>query len=426
MVWNLLWHGKPGLLEEQNRHWNSTFQNKWNLTNQNRAKTKAIKAQGPGFQFLGLFVIFAYHPTFIGTARYKFKPPTQTGAMEQVLTNFGHNSLFKSFAPAEPKSLVGTQMRNNSIDKLKGIAVLIMVSANLSPNFTSLNNLYIRLLFSLAAPFFLFASGTLNKKTNFQGGLMRSLALLVWAVLNDYFIFNVKPFQTFDILYVMALSGLAIVFLNRFSETTNRILVFSGILLYYLALRFLKYNFEISDNYSYSENLAEILDRLLISGWFPIFPWIFLPMLARFFPYQLLKTGVWLLLTFVLLPVNFALPVMPLRNGYFELFYPLTFPLLAFAFCCFSLLCSLASNLKQSVLDVIGSYSLMVYLVSNFIIKLYPLLCPACIGLGYLFTSVLVTLVSLGVSLLLLKTVGRWPLVKKYYFTKMLFNGIKI
>ena len=97
-----------------------------------------------------------------------------------------------------------------SIDLLRTISIIIMIIANSSPYIlVSPHSIWLRLISSLAAPLFIFLSGysffvSFNQNKNFYHKFSQALYILISAVFVDVFIWQIMPFQTFDVLYLIS------------------------------------------------------------------------------------------------------------------------------------------------------------------------------------------------------------------------------
>jgi uncharacterized membrane protein len=104
------------------------------------------------------------------------------------------------------------QVRNKTIDSFRGMAIIIMIAANSWPYIYPYDNcpFLLRVLFSTAAPIFIFLSGYVYQFQNSLKGkrplYKRPLQILLLAVLIDSLVWKIVPFVTFDVLYLIAIS----------------------------------------------------------------------------------------------------------------------------------------------------------------------------------------------------------------------------
>ncbi len=294
------------------------------------------------------------------------------------------------------------QERNIWIDFIRSIAIIIMIIANSAAVIGNKEYSYFfRIICSLAAPLFVLLSGisfSVSSKYPSSSDTKTKSAfyLLITATCIDLFIWQIPPFNTFDVLYIIAFG----IFLNIFLKHKTLLYVLSFIifsigLAVYLQV-VLPYRFhmqEISLNnilqVNKSDYIISSIRNMFVDGWFPIFPWICLPLIGtlivkyqHFFQSYKLYTYVFSLITFFvsIYGLSTSSTIVPLRNGYVELFYPASFLI-------FMLVCSGAllfftstfsykiSNPLISFFSMIGKYSLFIYILHiamiHFVLDVY-------------------------------------------------------
>ncbi len=273
------------------------------------------------------------------------------------------------------------QVRNKTIDSFRGMAIIIMIAANSWPYIYPYDNcpFLLRVLFSTAAPIFIFLSGYVFQ---FQYSLKgkrhlykRPLQILLLAVLIDSLVWKIVPFVTFDVLYLIAISMFVLSFLKNLDKKLfafiTLLLLFANILLIH------NYEFDFSeisfDNIKIEYNFREIINHFLFDGWFPVFPWMGVFFLGFFIrKFELIKTQnfylyvglLFLSMYFLLISVPFQ-SVQPLRKGYTELFYPLTG---SFWLYLLGLLCLVTYFIRLNKyfnkgLSILGTFSLPIYVI---------------------------------------------------------------
>jgi len=286
--------------------------------------------------------------------------------------------------------------RLDSVDFLRGLAILLMVMANSAPYLLSEPYPYLlRFLSSLAAPLFIFLSGfslayTIGEKPNYLSKCGQALQLLLSAALLDILVWGIYPFQTFDVLYTIAIGMLLNVVMYRFNVIYSicliPVIIISGI---YIRQKTV-YRFEIEELFI-SENLSNIsfsdgiisIKRMLSDGWFPTLPWLSLSLLgsvsARKLNWVMNMRRHLLKICIVLFGVSCYFlfhekSIQSLRDGYLELFYPPTLIFLLTAFF-FVMLMFSAIRLQFNKYPVylnwilrIGKQSLFVYLAHSIVI----------------------------------------------------------
>lgn len=314
--------------------------------------------------------------------------------------------------------------RDISVDILRGIAIFAMIAANMAPyNYAEPHPFAFRVYGSIAAPMFIFLAGMMVSYTAtikahpFTYYLKRALATLAVAALIDTLIWDIVPFVTYDVLYIIAL-GMPVIFLfmklPRIAQLVLIVLIFSitPFLQYYLGYAESPAELSLADENGQRLSLSEltagmaeipIWRQFLHEGWFPLFPWLGLSLTGAFvgsfkfktdaavFHKYLLIAGSALLATGLALWLLFmpevhtnegfnGAPLQPeyfwrnliTREGYSELFYP---PTLFYLFTFLGgilLLIPLLYRLQKSVLlnwlTVYGRSSLLVYLLHTLFI----------------------------------------------------------
>jgi hypothetical protein len=219
--------------------------------------------------------------------------------------------------------------RDNGIDVLRGISIVIMFYAHLLPFFIS--GTYIstfeRVICSLAAPIFLFLVGfNFSGKKNAKDNLVRGGVMLLLGAIIDAFVFSVNPFASYDILYFIGLAVWVLTALSAWKPTYFMVFAMTvlGVAVVYQYLW--SYRFEV-----YEPNLGDpmiwsaVLRNLFFDGWFPFFPWMIFPLVGMW-----VKRTQFALKGNILIPTAFVLisgfiflnKEHPLRSFSIELFYP--------------------------------------------------------------------------------------------------------
>jgi uncharacterized membrane protein len=302
--------------------------------------------------------------------------------------------------PAQPWTVV--PFRDRSVDLLRGLAIAIMVAANLIPFLlVPPAPFWLRVIASVAAPLFIFLSGMMValsfclKKHTFSYFLLRGGFVVLLGALLDLLARGAVPFLDFDVLYLIGISlPLAYLFLHL--DLPKRMLVFLSIIVMTpLAQVFFGYSgLPLSVPIipvltgSTLPAASEVIRQVLIEGWFPVFPWLAVALLgahAGTFRWQensirsfadrelailgggALTTGA---LFWYLLPGPALTPY-----GYVELFYPPTTEFLLFItgliFCLFIAADWLVTTRHTfRALQVLGQCSLAIYVVHTLIIEL--------------------------------------------------------
>jgi hypothetical protein len=248
---------------------------------------------------------------------------------------------------------------------------------------------FFRIICSLAAPLFVLLSGiSFSVSSKYQSTshtkTRSALYLLITASCIDLFIWQSPPFYTFDVLYIIAFGIFLNIFLNHKTLVyfLSFILLSIGLAVYLQVV--LPYRFEMQEislqnivDMNIRDYIMSSIRYMFVDGWFPIFPWICLPiigtLIVKYQPiYQSNKLYVYMFSLFALLVSIYGLitasSIVPLRNGYVELFYPASYLI-------FILVCSGAllfftntfhnktSNTFINYFSMIGKYSLFIYII---------------------------------------------------------------
>lgn len=283
--------------------------------------------------------------------------------------------------------------RSHSLDLIKGIAVLVMIFANTSIyffNFKEFN--LVRLICSLAAPIFIVLTGYFTQMNLFKQSvnknalITRALQILFLGAFIDLALWQTIPFITFDILYLIGFSQLILIFLNSKYFNGLILLIFLGT---FLLPYIIKYRFEIDDislqlfdGYK-TILIAAPLKRLLYDGWFPLFPWFAFALMGAsafknrlffsknsnyFFPIALTLIG----LVYLIIMDK----VIPTRNSYMEIWYPLKNIQLLIPLSVFFVIVGSLNNRNyrpfviSNFLTILGKNSLFAYISNSLLMAL--------------------------------------------------------
>lgn len=268
--------------------------------------------------------------------------------------------------------------RDFGLDALRGIAVAIMVGANMAPYLLSHDYpFWFRTYTSLAAPLFIGLSGFMagrvaRLRTRSLGyHLKRTMALLAIAALVDWGCWGLVPFTTFDVLYVLALLQLVG---RAFAKASSMLTLCVGLLIL-VATTPLQH--VLGYQKSHGHHGLDLLQSWLIDGWFPLFPWLGLGLLGVYFgklrisfdrsvSLRLLTAGMLMLSVGTGWWVSCPPPIT-LRGGYAELFYPPTpaflFAMFGFLSLAFAAVPLLRRCRKDGGLVLIGRRALLIYVL---------------------------------------------------------------
>jgi uncharacterized membrane protein len=277
------------------------------------------------------------------------------------------------------------------IDLLRTVAIFIMIVANASPYLVKGSISYeFRLFCSLAAPIFIFLSGFVLSITIKPGEKnwvkwRNAGYLIATGAFIDSVIWGIKPFNTFDILYLIGFSLLINLAIINSSLAFKGIIWLAIILIHFALNTDIDYRFTNSDilvgNSLHAEHLFEY-KRLFFDGWFPLFPWLCFSILGSIVGeiykkkwinnYVIFLNILACALSSIYLFYN---PILQgIRNGYVELFYPVELPYFLFT-TTLTLAVSLAAikilHLPSffSHIAKLGEHSLFVYVLHTVIIS---------------------------------------------------------
>lgn len=326
------------------------------------------------------------------------------------------------------------QLRLPWIDALRGLAIILMVPANLSPYFVEPHPMWFRILGSFAAPMFIMVSAGMivlrGDRHNLAYYLKRGGIVLSIGVLLDMLLWQIFPFTSFDVLYPIGLA-MPLLYLLRRTDTRELLNISVIIILATYVLQALfGYHEEVLEIYftePWLPGIGRLLQSCFIDGWFPLFPWLGYAFIGALFYRTMFGEGVansrhFLTLAIALTALGFALLFVPLpfirniadgsilasRGGYSEVFYPPTF---AYVFASIGVVLLLSTLLRRlrfnpghALLAFYGRYAMMVYILHQVIgvWLIEPAIAAAgseTISSGPLFTAVnLLTLALIGGS----------------------------
>lgn len=277
------------------------------------------------------------------------------------------------------------KQRSHAVDALRGAAIVSMFAANLAgPCLLPPHPLWLRVYGSFAAPAFVFLAGLMttlgNRPAPFLRLLKRSALLLGLAVAIDVLCWGIEPFETFDVLYLLGLALPLAALCGRLHGALHALLALSILLLTPWLQSALGYGPLLPDQLAYPWPAWR---RLLVDGWFPVFPWLGVALLGGLAGRVELLTGAarrWLVPAGTALAAAGSLgwllkpPTLVTRAGYSELFYPSSPQYLATALGAVLLMLALFEQLSRRFelkwLVVLGRASLVLYVAHVALIAL--------------------------------------------------------
>jgi uncharacterized membrane protein len=266
--------------------------------------------------------------------------------------------------------------RSHAIDALRGAAIVTMFAANLAgPCLLPPHPLWLRVYGSFAAPTFVVLAGMMTSMSNrpapLRKLLQRSLLLLLLAAGIDLLCWGIDPFETFDVLYLLGLALPIAGICLRLQLWLHLLIAIAIVVVTPWLHRAVGYGPLLPDHLAYPWPAWR---RLLVDGWFPVFPWLGVALLGgvagRLNPLAETRRR-WLA------PLGAALvalgglgwwlfpPTLVTRMGYSELFYPPSPQYLAIALGAVLLVLKLFDALERRFsltwLVVLGRASLIMY-----------------------------------------------------------------
>lgn len=173
--------------------------------------------------------------------------------------------------------------RDETIDIVRGLAVCVMLAANMAPSFARQTPYLLRVIFSSAAPIFVTFAGAMITRsviTNNMHGiiyfLQRGMFFLFCGALLDITA-NAIPFITVDVLSFIGVS-MPVLYLIAHCRTRVIIMMTGAIfILTFVFQQVMGYSPQII--YAHiGENVfvspVEIMKHWMVDGWFPLFPWL--------------------------------------------------------------------------------------------------------------------------------------------------------
>jgi uncharacterized membrane protein len=290
-------------------------------------------------------------------------------------------------------------------------------------------------LSSVAAPLFITLSGVMisfsqqRKDYPFGHFLRRGLVLIGIAAVLDITAWQMYPFTSFDVLYIIGISAPIAYFFGRIRDARVQWLLVGVVFLLAPLLQYVfgytEYPSEFNFGGTYNlvvENQTSILNHLFIDGWFPVFPWLGFSLLGVLLGNYRWKGGgietfsrkITLLIATALLVVGVSTwlikPVtLYSRDGFSEVFYPPTLRFCVYTIGIILVLFYLTDKFSDTNLlrpvSTIGQSSLFLYilhtLMINYVLSLFfeRLRTGAFLILWFCF-SVFIAVVAYGLKIL--------------------------
>jgi uncharacterized membrane protein len=320
--------------------------------------------------------------------------------------------------------------RDVKTDVIRGLAILLMFFAHSAPYIEDdslTSNTIFRIICSLSAPIFLFLVGYNLKKGNDLTILKKGLFTLLYAALIDLFVWDILPFYSFDVLYLIGFS----LILSPLWFKLNKYLLF-GLIFFLFTTTFF---YQLNDLYVFSlqEPLLSqttqfssltLLKNLFFDGWFPLFPWFSIVIFGYLVKNEIIqfKKILYIGISSFLLGLFLIYSNKPtfLRDFAIEIFYPFNFSYLLIAFGWIIIVFNIPLNYNSklfSPLSKLGKVSLFIYAFHLFIYHIFFTNLQYQIGNFYISTFLFVGLFcSIAYLLDYIK--------KRFKINNLLFNFI--
>lgn len=335
--------------------------------------------------------------------------------------------------------------RDRTIDTLRGLAIFIMVGANMAASVAAQPHPYVlRLYGSFAAPLFILLSGMMvaytaqTKGHGWKHFLLRGSLIMMVGVFVDVVIWNgVFPFVDVDILYLIGLSiPLSFLYLRLGAVSQWGLIVLIFLLTPFLQ-KILGYTEYVNPIFLWGGQIKTvpvktetgILNHWIVDGWFPIFPWLAFSLLGVKFAHQRWKyhtldifsskTVFYLGLSVVILGgvIWWLYPgSLLIREDAIELFYPPTIGYIVTALglilVLFCIVVQQPSLFLYGPLQPLGESSLFMYVIHIPLIEyvISSIWSEQKVGsflMIYVGTSVFLILIAFGLRVLKRKWKGR-------------------
>lgn len=178
--------------------------------------------------------------------------------------------------------------RDQSIDIIRGIAIVTMVASNLTPYVLAGGSPeWFRFYGTFAAPLFISLAGMMVRLTgqcrkySVWHYVKRGLAVMITGALIDAYIWGLVPFLAMDVLYLIGLALPLCYLLGKVYYAwryaiTLAIFVATPYLQEWTGYRIAPDGFVLDSGVAYSEIIRQtpLLQSWFVDGWFPVFPWL--------------------------------------------------------------------------------------------------------------------------------------------------------
>ena len=315
-------------------------------------------------------------------------------------------------APTLDPSAVATAMnapakktqRDSTYDVLRGLAIVTMLCANVIGYVTpsAAHPLWLRVYGSFAAPLFIALAGLvaslgIRSKGHGFGYFFKRGALIIAtaALIIDVAIWQILPFTTYDVLYLIGFSFMVLFYFEKMSlapriAVTVAVVVATPLLQRYLGYTDLPTEYDLNGKLTMEiAHPTPIWQHWLLDGWFPVFPWIAFAFMGGLMLDAKAKLGSYRDRRFVLgslalfaagnalfWRLSFAAVEVD-RGAYSEIFYPPTVGYVLIAAGLFGLLAAAvekhAGHAAFFPLRVMGQASMFIYILHTALVQFFVL-----------------------------------------------------
>ena len=198
---------------------------------------------------------------------------------------------------------MAAEFRYREIDSLRGLAVLLMVmvhaAAIWSPKLstgTSILSYIVAGLGGLAAPLFvtIFGWGLIKSRSNNRSSIIKAMILLILQIL-----VNLSSPQLYQPLSPGILSLFAVLIILKplivkISTSRTIFLLFWLLIVLFYAVNNMLFNIQGENNWDFrtnTENLSMVISHLILTGTYPVLPWICYAVVGAFLGSSITEGG---------------------------------------------------------------------------------------------------------------------------------------
>ena len=193
--------------------------------------------------------------------------------------------------------------RNRSVDSLRGLAVLLMVmvhaAATWNPFYSAQSSILaysVAGLGGLAAPLFvtIFGWGLAKSRASQRSNLIKAIILLLLQVIVNLSSPHLYDVFTPGILSLFALLILLKPLILKIISTMQTLFGFVGITVVVILFNDLVYNIQGSNSWDsrvFTDSIVTALNHLLLTGTYPLFPWMIYAVVGAFLGSSITEGG---------------------------------------------------------------------------------------------------------------------------------------